>query len=487
MHPLEKDADGKRFLQRLEYWRRDWAQAVEDFFRFEPGEYITDQQREVLSSVQRPGSHTTIRSGHGTGKTTTLSWIVLLGVTLYKDCKIPCTAPTAHQLNDILWSEIALWHSKMHPWLRNQIEITSDTVRMIHAGKAPQFAVARTARRENPDALQGFHAKNTIYVVDEASGVPEEVFAPMEGALSTSGSRIVLAGNPVRTSGYFYNTHNKFRATYSRIRLNGEESPLISEEQIMRYKSRYGEDSDEYRIRVLGEFPLSNRNQLIPRAVAEAAVKRAVGRNQYQYLPKVMGIDVSYEGNDSTSVMLRQGPVLRKLGSWKHIEDMDLANLVTFWVREEKVEKVFVDIGWGGGVIALLRQAGAPVVPVNFGSRSRSPRYADKRTEMWCEMAEWLKEGSIPDDVDLIEDLIGPDIFRNTGNMKLKLEDKKSMAKRGLPSPDDGDAAALTFAYPLHVRTETLGGTGIVLPPTVSDISSTENYDVFSDLDNLRF
>ncbi len=150
-----------------------------------------------------------IRSGHGVGKTAFLSWLVLWWLLTRLPTKVVCTANTAHQLSDVLWSEIGKWHRKLPEGMRRLLEIKSDKIEL--AGVPDSFAVARTSRREQPEALQGFHSENLLFVIDEASGVPDIVFEVGQGALSTEGAKVVMTGNPTRTTGYFYDAFNKNR------------------------------------------------------------------------------------------------------------------------------------------------------------------------------------------------------------------------------------------------------------------------------------
>ena len=169
----------------VEAWRGDAALFVSDQFGIEP----TEQQKLLLRAASKPGAHVAVKSGHGTGKSTAMAWLILWALCCWEDVKIPCTAPTAHQLEDILWPEVEKWRPRMlEPW-RSSVTVTKDTVKMTGL---PGFAVARTGRKENPEALQGFHAENLLFLVDEASGIPDQVFEVARGALSTPDARVIM-------------------------------------------------------------------------------------------------------------------------------------------------------------------------------------------------------------------------------------------------------------------------------------------------------
>jgi hypothetical protein len=138
---------------------------VESILQASPEEW----QRKALYAV-RDNDRVAIRSGHGIGKTAFLSWLILWWVLTRSPSRIACTANTASQLSDILWAEVAKWHRRMPDGLKELIEVKSDKVELTGQDS---FAVARTARRETPEALQGFHSPNMLFLIDEASGVDE--------------------------------------------------------------------------------------------------------------------------------------------------------------------------------------------------------------------------------------------------------------------------------------------------------------------------
>ena len=155
-------------------------------------------QREALDAV-RDSPRVAAKSGHGVGKSALLSWVILWYL-ITRPCRIVCTANSANQLNQVLWSEIQKWARKMPKGLQSQLEITSDKITVKGVDRAGH---ARVRRKENPEALQGFHHERLLFVIDECSGVDDIVFEVAQGALSTAGSKILMVGNPTRNSGYF--------------------------------------------------------------------------------------------------------------------------------------------------------------------------------------------------------------------------------------------------------------------------------------------
>lgn len=434
---------------QLQRWRKDPVLFVRKGLNAEPSR----QQARILRAFAKSGAKVAVKAGHGVGKSAIMAWVAMWVILLFKNSKAAATAPSATQLKDVLMAEIAKWVNQAHPWVRDQFEASSMRL-SIRGAENTQFLTARTARADKPDALQGLHANVLAFLIDEAFGVADNIFEVAKGALSTPGARMLICGNPTATSGYAFNAFHINSHLFECFTLSCLDSPLVSENYIKEMKAEYGEESDVYKVRVLGEFPSAAINQLIPRELADAASKRTHGIDSYYYAPKILGVDVAWEGDDRSAVWMRQGLVSRKLGTWYKIDNMSLGGLVNQWWDEHKIDAVFIDVGWGTGVIDYLRSLGRAPIPVNFGGGSSIAEYHNKRTEMWGELRKWLHDGGEIEPIqDLIEDLIGP-TYSFLPNGKKLLEKKKDMKRRGLKSPDLADALALTFAAPIIKQTE---------------------------------
>lgn len=436
-------------IRKFREYRGDPVQFVREIFSIEP----TAQQKELLRSVAVPGSQTAVRSGHGVGKSSALAWLVLWFLWTRPDAKVPCTAPSAHQLEDVLWSEIDYWRQRMPDQMRDATIVLQDKVSIEGMGRE-HYAVARTARKEKPEALQGFHARNLLFVIDEAAAVPDEVFELMRGALTTKHARVVMTGNPTLTSGYFYDAFHRNADLWSRFVFSGVDSPLVSRDYIAQIIEEFGEDSDVYRVRVSGEFPRQSLLQFIPMDLVEVASGRHLDSSLYEFAPVVLGVDVSYYGDDRSVIFLRQGLYSERLWVGRDIDTVDYAALVARYVAERKADAVMVDVvGWGAGVFdALRRMVGkVTVVAVNASASSSRAEYGNKRMEMWAGLKQWLEDGgAIPPLQDLKADLTAPQFSYALRSGKLLLESKQMMKEvRKVSSPDNAEALALTFAYPV--------------------------------------
>ena len=429
----------EKLVEIVERWRDNAADFVKECL----GAIPTPQQSQALAAVSQPGARVSITSGHGTGKSTLFAWIIYWAVCCFYDVKVAVTAPTSHQLMDILWAEVAKWRNSMlEPW-KSEICIKADKVTL---NGSIGFAVARTSRRENPEALQGFHAKHMIFLIDEASGIPEAVFEAAQGSLSTVGSRVLMAANPTRLSGYFYNSHHKDRDLWTRFKFSCLDSPNVDPSYPGKIAAAYGEDSDMYRVRVLGDFPLASDLQFMPADLVENAMGKHLREDEFCFAPKVLGVDVAMFGGDRSVIFLRQGLMSRLLFSKRGIRPEELAARIAQFEDELLVDGTIIDAtGVGEAVISSLHLMNRHPIPFYAGASSLLENCFNRRMEVWYKMRKWLEQGGVlPADDDLRDDLVAPE-YHPDGRGKLKLEKKEDMKKRGLGSPDLADSLALTF------------------------------------------
>lgn len=442
---MSKLTEAEALRIQLKRWRLDPLSFIRKAFGVEP----TPQQVPIINDFAQPGAKVSVKAGHGVGKTGLAAWLAIWHTLLFADSKAVATAPSASQLKDVLMAEIGKWLAQAHPWVRSQLVYS--TMRLSVKGReATQFLTARTARPEQPDALQGIHATNAAYFIEEAFGVADPIFEVARGALSTPNSRALLIGNPTATTGYAFNTHHRNSRLWKCHTLSCIGSPLVSKEYVEDMRSEYGEDSDIYKVRVLGEFPETSANQLISRKLAEESAAKKLNEHDYAFAPVVIGVDCAWEGDDRFAVYLRQGLMARKLGSWYKINAMTLGGMVDQWWTQYNADAVFIDVGYGTGVIDYLRSIHRNPMPVYFGGSSLDPQYVNKRTEMWFGIKTWLEQGGvIENDGALIEDLVSPEFYYQPNGKKV-LERKEDMKKRGLKSPDLADALACTFHSPVR-------------------------------------
>lgn len=406
-----------------------------------------------------------IRSGHGTGKSTFMAWCVMWFLACYFPAKVPATAPTSHQLEDVLWSEIAKWHRVMKdrlPAVGEQFEWSSGAFRLKSAPNEG-FAVARTSRPERPEALQGFHADNILFLIDEASGVADNVFEVAEGALSTDGAFVVMAANPTRQSGYFFDSHHKMRSAWAALHWSGVDSPRVSRTYIENMRKKYGERSPVYKVRVLGEF-VGAADGVISLELCEAARVRDVA--VIGSAKVIWGVDVARFGDDSSALAKRKGNhQLEKVKEWWGKDTMQLAGLIKAeWDKtptKDRPVSINIDvIGIGAGVVDRLKELNLPAHGVNV-AETEAPnadgtrQFNRLRDQLWWRCREWLEAKDcklIEDDEELVAELTTP-TYTILSNGLTKVEGKPELKARGVKSPNLADAWNNTFAE-LSLKTD---------------------------------
>lgn len=393
-----------------------------------------------------------IRSGHRVGKSAFMSWTILWFMSCYFPCKAGATAPSATQMSDVLWAELAMWHRKLTdkiPLLGEKFNWKVDSFEMIEAPKE-SFAVARTARKERPEALQGLHSKHMLILVDEASGVPEEIYEAGRGSLAAEHAFVIFASNPTRTSGTFYDTHHKLRHLWATMQVDGTVVPTQSEQFRQEIEAQYGKDSNYYRVRVQGDFPRSEDDTVIPLELCDSATVRDVD----VFGQVVWAVDVARFGDDRTVLVKRktngtEGPHR----SWHGMDTMQTSGRIfAEWMDtppDDRPNSIFVDsIGIGAGVVDRLLELQLPVIGINVSeSASADDKYNRLRDELWFRARRWLerKDCKLFQDETLIAELTLPKYKFSSGG-KLIVESKDDLKKRYPRSPDVADAFCLTFA-----------------------------------------
>ena len=436
-------------LKRLEIWYDDPVKFVKEALGVVPEPWQARTMRQIQNN-----DRIAVKSGHGVGKSALLAWVILWWLLTRFPSKVACTAPTSHQLDDVLWGEIAKWYRMLPDGLRVLLTVTSDKV-FLNAAPQESYAVARTARKEKPEAFQGFHSSNMLFIVDEASGVDPIIFEVGEGAMSTAGAKTLLTGNPTRTSGYFYDVFNKMKKWWVTSTVSCSESSQATDIYVQQMADKWGTESNVYAVRVLGEFPKDDDDAVIPRALLHSAVDRDIIIHPSE--PVIWGLDVARFGSDKTALCIRKGRSMpTPIETWQGKDTMQVAGIIkgkydkVLRFDTERPIAIMVDsIGIGAGVVDRLREMGLPVRGVNVAeSASVDTLYARLRDELWFRAKDYFegKDVTMCADDDLIEELASVK-FAYTSLGKLKAESKDEMKKRGLPSPDLADAFCLTLAH----------------------------------------
>ena len=435
-------ADAKEFDDFIRLYRNDPVKFVRVVLQETPLKW----QEELLRKIAAGKRRISVRAGHGVGKSTVCSWAIVWVMCTRFPQKCVMTAPTAGQLFDALFSELKAQVNKLPPVLRDSFDVLSDRI-SLKAAPESSFASARTSSSERPEALAGIHSENVLLIVDEASAVPEPVFEAAAGSMSGHSACTILIGNPTRNSGLFYRTHHELSADWDTMHVSCLDIPLVSKDFVEQIKATYGEGSNAFRIRVLGEFAVADNDTLIAAELVDAAMGRDVPVDVSDGM--VYGLDVARFGTDRSALCKRKGNVVMEVKSWGGLDLMQLVGAVVNEARTDNPVEICVDtIGLGSGVADRLREMGYNVRDVNVAESSAMNPNANKlRDELWLAVKDWLATRTvrIPNDQTLRHELVAPRYnFSSSG--KIVVESKDAMKKRGMRSPDLADAVCLTFA-----------------------------------------
>jgi hypothetical protein len=442
----------------------NWADEVSDewFEPFEKGKNITWQQYLFLLSVEGAingigKKRISIESGHGTGKTAGLSWLILWYLFCHKDAQIPCTAPTSTQIHDVLWKELATWLRRMRPEMADLFDPTSEYLRVKESPET-WFARAKTARKEAPEALAGIHGRFVMFVIDEASGVPEEIFQTAEGALTQENIIVIMISNHTRTNGYFHDSHTTDKHNWQRLSFNSEKSPIVEDGYIERIADKEGKDSNEYRIRVLGKAPIEegmDKKGFVP--LFNANDIRLVPESDFVGVLR-LGIDPSGEGTDLTTWVLRdnlkaKAEAKEVVSNPKSIAEKTMTLMTLHDVKDENIMVDSFGVGADVGKELALSDNHYNVGTVNVGENKYNDVevddiYQNIRAEAYFGIKEWFKRGGSIIDNELGRKLRGEllDIrFKRNLRGKIIIKSKLEMRNDGVASPNFADALMLTF------------------------------------------
>ncbi len=435
----------KRYLELVRRYRPNAPLFVREVLGVDPDPW----QVEFLEAISRGERKISVRSGHGVGKSTVASWAMIWYMLTRGPAKIVVTAPTSSQLYDALFAELKRWVKELPNAWGDRLEVKTDRIEM-RAAPQESFISDRTSRAEQPEALQGVHSDHVMLVADEASGIPESVFEAAAGSMSGHNAVTILLGNPTKSSGFFFDTHNRLKDEWWTRRVSCYDSKRVSDAYIKDMASRYGEESNAFRVRVLGEFPRTDDDTLIGVELVDSAFHRDVETTDTQ---TVWGLDVARFGTDATALAKRKGNAVTEIRKWRGLDLMQTTGAVVAEYEAMKPEdrpvEILVDsIGLGAGVVDRLRELNLPARGINVAeSPAMGTIYVNLRAELWGKMKAWLekRDCKIPKDESLLAELVSPRYSFNS-NGKMKLESKDEMRKRGIGSPDMADALALTFA-----------------------------------------
>jgi phage terminase large subunit len=420
------------------------------------------RQEDVLDAV-RDHDRVTVSSGHKIGKSTALAvlaWWFTADPVGRPGARVAMTSASARQVKKILWREVrALWRRARdrgydlgpEPALDPETGVQWDDGRELFGF---------TAR--DPEKAAGTSGAWLLFLLDEASGIPEEIFEAIEGNRA-GGAKVVLCSNPTQQSGEFYESHHTKRRFYYPIEISAEEAAavdphipgLASEAWIAEKREEWGEESPLYLVRVKGRFAAQATDAVIGLALVLDAITRGRDADDVDDTgPLRVGLDVARFGDDETIAAPRRGQRLYPMVALPPGDGPDTAARLMValedagLLRANELPRIIVDAnGVGASVFdALARRSDCEAVAVNTGERASEPDdYINLRAELHFDFKRWLRDGgAIPDDARLQSELVAP-TYSADGRNRLKVESKDDLRKRLRRSPDRADAAMLSL------------------------------------------
>lgn len=351
-------------------------------------------------------------------------------------------APYLHQAKEIAWSYL-LDFTRDIPGCTVNVAELSVTL--------PNGARIRLYGADNPDALRGGYFDGVV--LDEKGDMKPHVWGEIvRPMLADREGWAIFIGTPKGVNQFselYFDAISGKREGWRGDLRRARDTGVISDQEIEAAREEMSPQqfSQEFDC----DFAAAQTNALLSLENVLAAQKRAIPEREFTHAPKVLGVDVAREGDDRSCIFLRQGLVAFEPRVLRIDDLMTLAGQAAEVAERHQPAAIFVDKGgMGSGVEDRLRQLGYPAIGVDFGWSPLDPRFANKRTEMWWAMAEWVRGGgSLPASQELVVDLTAPEYRFANDKGKVELESKAKMKKRGLRSPDVGDALALTFAMPV--------------------------------------
>jgi len=443
----------------LARYRDDYVAYVTEVHGFTPW----SKQAEILRAVNdaargRGPKFIAVKSGHKCGKSSVAAAAALAFLALEKRSRVVMTAPSAHQIQNILWREVRELYNaaeRRGTPLGGQCNATAYTGLKFDDGR-DLFGLST----DEPEKFAGISAPALLLIVEEASGVDERIFEAVFGN-AAGGAIVLLISNPTRPAGTFFDAFHTKRSAWRTLHMASTDTPnfhggsvpgLAAPEWVEAMKIQWGEHSPYFDVRVRGEFPSQSENAVVPLALVEAARARgrAVAHASDPPDALALGIDVARYGDDESVIAPRRGLRLYDLLALRGLDGPGVAGRALAHARSlARLGEVFslrVDvIGVGASAYDSLAPApDATVYPVNVSERAAYPdKYPNLRSQLWFEVREWLRAGgSLPDDERLAAELVAP-VYVVTPRGQSQVSSKDEIKKLLKRSPDRADAVCL--------------------------------------------
>ena len=444
--PLKLRLSSKNYLRFLERYANDPVRfAVEMCGLKKP----TAWQVRFLEAC-RDKKKIARASGHGTGKTYICGIAALWFLLCFPEAHIYVTSATFDQLKTRYWvTQVkVVEESRVSRW----VTVSAEEIRCkLIPGNVIRMQAWSISREQS---WAGEHFKSPIAIFDESSDIAPQIFEAWAGSEGHEYSRTILIGNPHRKQGQLYDAFHSLKRFYDTEHLSCLDSEHVSREWIEEMKEKYGEDSDIYRVRVLGKFPNQDASGFLSQSLVEAAIGRKVDAPALPGL--CAGLDVG-RGGDPSVLFVRSHNRAEHILEFAESDSVLLADAVYLRCEELGVDMLAMDAnGVGAGVYDILkRRMPGRVLDVMPSERAVDAKmYGNRRAELAGRLKEWLRYGSVDNaqggqkwaqEAKLVHQIFGKD-------GRIMVEPKELIKKRLGHSCDFFDASCYSMAVDMTPR-----------------------------------
>lgn len=338
-------------------------------------------------------------------------------------------------------------------------DILEQEIRCIQTGST---AIFKGMKDQNAESIKSMEGVKYLWF-EEAQTASDKAIRLLRPTIRAKGSQIWFTWNPSKRTDPVDILLRGGSLTESEacvVQANYYDNPWFPDElELERQIDKRG-DQDNYAHVWLGEYQAASDMQFISDRDVRASMAM---EHPYTDLSDVLilGVDVARYGDDKSCIVARRGHDCRSIPPimFSKVDTMQLAGRIKSESDNLAADAVFIDEGGiGAGVVDRCIQLGMDnVIGVNFGGAADRtipglPKCRNKRAQMWATMRAAIQAGLALRDCDsLYSELTAPQYLFDVNNA-IQLEKKEDMKKRGFKSPDEADAIALTYAYPVEAR-----------------------------------
>jgi len=390
-----------------------------------------------------------IKSGQGCGKTAVVAIIALWRAWRNTGALSVVTAPTMRQCKEVFLAELRAQLKKASMDVQKFFEVRATEVEILGI---EDWGI-KTVTAVTSEAMSGWHNEWLTFIFDEAAGATRPIHETILGTLTNVDKLYVKIGNPNIRDCPFFDCFNMLRDKWTTFTFNSEDTKLVAKSNIQRLEETYGRESDVFRVRVLGEFPLQDPTCVMGSDDLEACTRNSMVAAARLSRVKQFGIDFAQFGDDDSLIYRRSG---LSIVEWKTFTKARVDRVIATAFEMQRIagwsdeECTYVPdfVGMGDGAGHHFYNAGKNVFEFKANRTAAASRqYHDMVTEAFFGMAELVRKRlpHIPDDPELIKELSTRQYYL-TLKGKLKIESKKEYKKRvQAGSPDRADGCVQCF------------------------------------------